>query len=191
MGRGGPSPCPMPRPMVASQWVAARLCLPGGLRWTASSSWPSPPKEERGFWTFCAGHNPERVRTLSPGLRGTSYPGSGMGGCANPERVVSFVPLAAVNPTHSIHRRRVIQPLQGWRALSVRLPRVTRASQPWAERCNPFGIAGWDGVRSGAATSDLRKTIGSSNPPLLPDVAAPEDGRTPAASSGCASAYRM
>jgi len=27
----------------------------------------------------------------------------------------------------------------GLRLISHRLPRVARASQPWAERCNPFG----------------------------------------------------
>src|ERR1035438_5991324 len=86
--------------------------------------------------------NPERMRSLSPGLRGTSYPGCATGGCVNPERVASFVPLTAVNLTYTCGRRRVIQPLQGWRniQLSVRFPRVARASQPWAERCNPFGI---------------------------------------------------
>jgi hypothetical protein len=77
----------------------------------------------------------------SPGLRGTSYPGCAAGGCANPERVASFLPLTEVNLTLGVRRLRVSQPLQGWRPLSVRLPRVARASQPWAERCNPFRIA--------------------------------------------------
>jgi hypothetical protein len=135
--------------------------------------------------------NPERMRSLSPGLRGTSCPECATGGCVNPERVASFVPPApaawfgprkrghtahskgfahssagpagakrlecgvsrrfgvdVVNgsvglltaASHSNRCRRAIQPLQGWRLLSVRFPRVARASQPWAERYNPFGI---------------------------------------------------
>jgi hypothetical protein len=105
-----------------------------------------------GVSTSSVGLHPERMRSLSPGLRGTSYPGCATGGRVNPERVVSFVPLTAGNPPHSVRCRRVIQPLQGWRFPSVRSPRVARASrlrsalrrgtaQPWVERCNPFGIA--------------------------------------------------
>ncbi len=123
-------------------------------------------------------HHPEGIQSLSPGLRGTSYPGCAMGWGVNPERippsqnsrieprnpgffrkslhgnglgdvpfrgflgrVVSSVPFRAARLTCTVCRMRVIQPLQGWRFLSARSPRVARASQPWAERCNPFGIA--------------------------------------------------
>src|SRR5208282_3030581 len=34
-------------------------------------------------------HHPERMRSLSPGLRGTSYPGFALGWGVNPERVAS------------------------------------------------------------------------------------------------------
>jgi hypothetical protein len=44
----------------------------------------------------------------------------------------------------------VTQPFQGCDAIG-RPPRVTRASQPWAEGCNPFGI----GRRTRGATSAL------------------------------------
>ena len=88
--------------------------------------------------------HPERMTSLSSGLRGTSYTGCSMGWSLNPERVVSSVPHTVVNPTAWRRERtgRGGDPtLTGLVGLSMLEPRVARASQPWAERCNPFGIA--------------------------------------------------
>ena len=58
-------------------------------------------------------HHPEGMRSCSPGLRGANYPGYAMGRGRNPSGLAVF---------------------------SMLEPRVARASQPWAEGCNPFGI---------------------------------------------------
>jgi hypothetical protein len=88
-------------------------------------------------------HHPERMRSLSPGLRGTSYPGCAMVWSVNPEGVVSPFPCRLVNP-RAWRRERASRAydatLSGLMALSMGEPRVARASQPWAEGCNPFGI---------------------------------------------------
>jgi|ERR1035441_749459 hypothetical protein len=60
-----------------------------------------------GVWTFSALLNPERMRSLSSGLRAARYPGWAMGWGVNPERVASFVPFTGVNPTHTVRRMRV------------------------------------------------------------------------------------
>ena len=89
-------------------------------------------------------YHPERMRSLSPGLRGTSYPGCAMDGGRNPERVASFVLCTAVNPTawrREPTGRGAEATLTGLVGLSMLEPRVARASQPWAERYNPVGIA--------------------------------------------------
>jgi hypothetical protein len=89
-------------------------------------------------------HHPEGMRSLSPGLRGTSYPGCAMGWGTNPERVAS-PPRPARSRRHAIGltivKRTADATLSGLAVLSMLEPRVARASQPWAERCNPFGIA--------------------------------------------------
>ena len=60
---------------------------------------------------FC---NPKGIVTSSPGLRGTSYPGSGFS---------------------------TTEPQPCWGCLSwPTLPKVARSSQPWALGRNPFGI---------------------------------------------------
>jgi hypothetical protein len=51
-----------------------------------------------------AHRNPKGIESLSPGLRATRYPGWAMGLAINPERVASFVPFTAPNPTHTVHR---------------------------------------------------------------------------------------
>jgi hypothetical protein len=89
-------------------------------------------------------HHPEGMRSLSPGLRGTSYPGYAMGWGANPVRVAS--PHRPVRSRRrpiglTTMKRTADSTLSGLVVLSMLEPRVARASQPWAKRCNPFGIA--------------------------------------------------
>ena len=73
--------------------------------------------------------NPEGIPSLSPGLRGTSYPGFG---CSEDRPTPTGLhPSAASSDANPLGLRPI------WR----RFPRVARASQPWAELCNPFGIA--------------------------------------------------
>ena len=88
--------------------------------------------------------HPERMASLSPGLRGTSYPGCAMGWGLNPERVVSVVRRTVAIPV-AWRRERTGRggeaTLTGLVGLSILEPRVARASQPWAESCNPFGIS--------------------------------------------------
>ena len=55
-----------------------------------------------GVWTFSAGLNPERMRSLSPGLRAARYPGWRWVGASTLEGVASFVPFTPVNPTHPV-----------------------------------------------------------------------------------------
>jgi hypothetical protein len=109
------------------------------------------PREARGLRKL----HPERMRSLSPGLRGTSYPGFAAGRCLNPARVASSDPLAGIDLTRTGRCRRLIQPLQGWRFISVPSPRVARGSQPWAERSNPFGI-GVESPLTGVAMLSVR-----------------------------------
>src|SRR5208282_3695074 len=71
------------------------------------------------------------------------YPGCAMAWSINPEGVASSVPRTVVNPK-AWRRERTGRggdaTLSGLMALSMIEPRVARASQPWAEGCNPFGI---------------------------------------------------
>ena len=83
--------------------------------------------------------NPKGIASSSPGLRGTSYPGLGSRIVINPERVGARHRFLA-SRARSGH---MLQPLQGWRFLAPITPRVARASQPWAQRQNPFGIHLW------------------------------------------------
>ena len=80
--------------------------------------------------------NPNGIPSLSPGLRGTNYPGFGSHTGFNPERVAarpaSFVSHGDFEP--------VPQPFQGWGIFADGAPRVARASQPWADGSNPFRI---------------------------------------------------
>jgi hypothetical protein len=93
--------------------------------------------------------NPERIESLSPGLRMARYPGCATGACLNPEGVLSFVrgaipavaPYRAGGMTPGMDRTCGAATLTGLGCVSVRSPRVVRGSQPWAERSNPFGIA--------------------------------------------------
>jgi hypothetical protein len=84
------------------------------------------------------------MKALSPGLRGTSYPGCAVGHGINPERVGSSAAQTAVHPK-ACRRKRIVRgseaTLTGLAVLSMREPRVARTSQPWAKRYNPLGIA--------------------------------------------------
>ena len=89
-------------------------------------------------------HHPEGMRSLSPGLRGTSYPGYALSCDANPVGVASPHP-----PVRSRRHGRGLTTLietadatlSGLVIRAILGPRVARASQPRANRCNPFGIA--------------------------------------------------
>ena len=76
----------------------------------------------------CRAPNPNGIPSQSPGLRGTSYLGSWSRDGHNPNGVASFLtrPCAAT-------------PLGLMKKL-IRVPRVARASQPWAERRYPVGV---------------------------------------------------
>src|SRR5258708_7702687 len=91
------------------------LPLPGGLSLPTS----------RGVKSV----NPEGIPSLSPGLRGTSYPGLRFSE-DQPTPTGLYQTDASTGAT----------PL-GLRPIWNGFPRVARASQPWAELCNPFGIA--------------------------------------------------
>ena len=70
--------------------------------------------------------NPEGIVSFSPGLRGTSYPGS------EAEWIST--------PTGLRHACRA-EPQPRWGCLpSATFPKVARSSQPWALGRNPFGI---------------------------------------------------
>ncbi len=72
--------------------------------------------------------NPVGIVSLSPGLRGTSYPGARVGNSSNPIGVASHLKFACrYNPFRV-------------EVTGCGPPRVARASQPWADRYNPFGI---------------------------------------------------
>jgi hypothetical protein len=89
-------------------------------------------------------HHPEGMRSLSPGLRGTSYPGYALSCSANPVRVVSpYRPLRSRCHVggFTTMKRTADATHSGLVVYSMLDPRVARASQPWANRCNPFGIA--------------------------------------------------
>jgi hypothetical protein len=101
------------------------------------------------------------MRSLSPGLRGTSYPGCAIGCGLNPEGVGSSVARLVVNPT-AWRRERIGRggepTLTGLVGIPMPEPRVARASQPWAEGSNPFGIA--QGVRTPGQIENLRYACG-------------------------------
>jgi hypothetical protein len=112
--------------------MTARPCIIGN-RCSPASTCPLP-----------AAAHPERMKSLSPGLRGTSYPGCATGCDLNPERIVSSVPCS--NVVGATRTRRWLgqggdATLTGLAGFSMVEPRVARASQPWADLSNPFGIA--------------------------------------------------
>ena len=86
-----------------------------------SVQWNAPTRRGK-IHRFC---NPKGIVSSSPGLRGTSYPGSLSASLFNPNRVVSGFDLRAATPLGS----------WAW----IAFPRVAHASQPWALRRNLFG----------------------------------------------------
>ena len=95
-----------------------RICSPLRCRWKCFPT-ASP-----------AAGNPNGILSLSPGLRGTSYPGVFRGRPRNHERVISG------RCAWHVERR-------GYNTFRVEvlwhgLPRVARSSLPWAERWHPF-----------------------------------------------------
>ena len=115
------------------------------MRWAFNDLTPGVATRRvcRRSWRLVC-HHPERMRSLSPGLRGKSYPGWAAGLRLNPEGVASSIPPKWVNPTvwrEERTGRAGDTTLTGLAGLSRFEPRVARASQPWAERYNPFGIA--------------------------------------------------
>ena len=69
---------------------------------------------------------PNGATSISPGLAQRAYLGSRSQNDLNPNGV-------------GANARRWTQPLQGW-IRGRRVPRVARASQPWARLRNPVGI---------------------------------------------------
>jgi hypothetical protein len=85
--------------------------------------------------------NPKGVASLSPGLRGTSYPGIEHPANHQPCKGCNTV---ATDESASPFRGRDAR-ARAWRSnpfrvddLAHRTPRVARASQPWAQRSHPF-----------------------------------------------------
>ena len=82
---------------------------------------------ERNAAEFC---NPKGIVSHSPGLRGTSYPGS--------------IPREFSTPTGLRHDPPA-KPQPRWGCwLASMFPRVAPSSQPWALGRNPFGIQRWN-----------------------------------------------
>jgi hypothetical protein len=95
--------------------------------------------------------NPNGIPSLSPGLRAGRYPGSTSQSRPNPERVASI-------PCRSFAQRFNLFRVDDSSSFA---PRVARASQPWAEGCNPFGI----GTTSHCAETQNQSTDASSRSP--------------------------
>jgi len=72
--------------------------------------------------------NPDGIPALSPGLAWCAYPGKPVPQTRQPRR--GCVPTGVLCGATPL----------GLRTFSTRLPRVARASQPWALLRNPFGI---------------------------------------------------
>ena len=96
--------------------------------------------------------NPKGIPSQSPGLRAASYPGETVPMRPQPQRGCDHrvVPQATT-------------PL-GLRPFRPPLPRVARASQPWALGHNPFGIG--DAIGRGRRTR-ARTTFGASIQPSM------------------------
>jgi hypothetical protein len=80
--------------------------------------------------------NPKGIPSFSPGLRGTRYPG-----CESSKDSPTLKGLK--HPTRLTGARQesapCYNPFRVDHASGIQ-PRVARGSQPWAGRCNPFGI---------------------------------------------------
>ena len=80
--------------------------------------------------------NPKGILSLSPGLRGTSYPGCDRSEDSPTLKGLQHLSLMPGGRSKSV---RCYNPFRVEHALGMQ-PRVARASQPWAEGCNPVGI---------------------------------------------------
>jgi hypothetical protein len=81
---------------------------------------------------ICPSDNPKGIAFSSPGLRGTSYPGSSSNNLSQPQRDCGqscAIPCASRSP----------QPRWSC-SITRRFPGVARSSQPLADCSNPFGI---------------------------------------------------
>ena len=136
--------------MPRSLWGRRRECGQGGSRGGSGSTRydltiVKQKRTLRTRWRICsplrcgwkcfpttrpAAQNPNGILPLSPGLRGTNYPGVSRRRPRNPERVVSGRRAEHVE-------RRGCNPFRV-EVLWHGVPRVARSSQPWAERSHPF-----------------------------------------------------
>ena len=92
-------------------------------------------------WASDAPGNPKGIASLSPGLRGTSYPGFAHRKSQQPcKGCITVSAGPAPRPCHPNHTRAQDSRSNPFRVepSSHRTPRVARASQPWAERYHPF-----------------------------------------------------
>src|SRR2546425_453756 len=81
---------------------------------------------------FAPSENPNGIPSQSPGLRGTSYPGSLSVEPPQPQRGCGqSIPARALDLGHNA---------VGVVSISNRAPKVGVARQPWAGSRNPFGI---------------------------------------------------
>jgi hypothetical protein len=80
--------------------------------------------------------NPKGIPSLSPGLRGTSYPG-----CDRSKESPTLNGLQHLSGTAAARQKPApcYNPFRVERGSGTQ-PRVARASQPWAGGYNPFGI---------------------------------------------------
>ncbi len=80
--------------------------------------------------------NPEGILSLSPGLRGTSYPG-----CGRSKEAPTLNGLQPLTGTGAARQEPApcCNPFRVERGSETQ-PRVARASQPWTAGYNPFGI---------------------------------------------------
>src|ERR1039457_1598406 len=85
------------------------------------------PRQER---------NPKGIPSLSPGLRAASYPG-----CDRSEDSPTLKGLQHQTRNTAARRKHApcCNPFRVEHGSGTQ-PRVARGSQPWAGRCNPFGI---------------------------------------------------
>ena len=100
------------RKLASAQKADGRLpvgcqLLSDNRRMREYHAWAGEPAT--GVWTFSALLNPERMRSLSPGLRAARYRGWATGWGVNPERAASFVPFTGVNPTHTFLALQVLE----------------------------------------------------------------------------------
>jgi len=101
--------------------------------------------------------NPKGIPSLSPGLRGTSYPG-----CDRSKDSPTLMGLQHLTGTTAARHKPApcCNPFRVEHGSRTQ-PRVARASQPWAGGYNPFGI---EKRRVSAPLRDLISWAGGYNP---------------------------